>query len=259
MKSGNEDRNFDDLAERFANRIYGSRKGEIRQAVIWRDLQSIFADHKPMRILDVGGGLGHFSIKFAEQGHTVCYNDISPVMTEKAKHLAAEKNVIQKISWYVLPYQQLIHQIDAGYDLILCHAVLEWLQQPEMAISALQRLLTESGVLSLCFYNPAGMIYRNLIRGNFNRVTQQNNYQADKGSLTPDNPCSMEQVQNWLNDNRLQIDQVSGIRVFSDYVVEKRGGLQAPESVLQMELEYSHQSPYKWMGRYLHVVAKPRF
>ena len=32
------DRNFDDLAQKFARKVYGELKGDIRLAVIWRDL-----------------------------------------------------------------------------------------------------------------------------------------------------------------------------------------------------------------------------
>ncbi|MFA0410883.1 tRNA uridine 5-oxyacetic acid(34) methyltransferase CmoM, partial [Vibrio splendidus] len=34
-----EDRNFDDIAHKFAKNIYGSDKGEIRQIIVWEDLE----------------------------------------------------------------------------------------------------------------------------------------------------------------------------------------------------------------------------
>jgi S-adenosylmethionine-dependent methyltransferase len=138
---------------------------------------------------------------------------------------------------------------------VLCHALLEWLQDPELLIPALDPLVAAEGCLSLCFYNPASVIYRNLIRGNFNWVRQSHTYTADQGSLTPNNPCSIEQVRAWLAQSGFKIRQESGLRVFSDYVQEKRGGNLEPEQVLAMELAYYGQEPYKWMGRYLHVLA----
>ena len=249
------DRNFDDLAERFEKRIYGSHKGVVRQAVIWRDLKSVLVENKKLRILDLGGGLGFFSIQLSRLGHEVCFTDISPVMTQKARRLARQAGVDENIDWYILSYQKFVEQHQGKFDLVLCHALLEWLEQPEQVFSAIVNLLETRGILSLCFYNPAGMVYRNLICGNFNRVASQQEYQADKGSLTPDNPCTVTEVKQWLVDNQLEIEAVSGVRVFSDYVVEKRGGLKSPAAVLNMELQYSQLEPYKWLGRYLHFMA----
>ncbi len=249
------DRNFDDLAERFEKRIYGSDKGKIRQAIIWRDLKSSLTESNKLRVLDLGGGLGHFSIKLSQLGHDVCFTDISPVMTQKAIELASKVGVDGKIDWNILSYQQFVEQHQGKFDLVLCHALLEWLKQPEQLFPAIVNLLETRGILSLCFYNPVGMVYRNLIHGNFNRVRHQQDYRGDKGSLTPDNPCSIEEVKQWLRENQFVIDSASGIRVFSDYAVEKRGGLKLPEAVLDMELEYSQLQPYKWMGRYIHFMA----
>ena len=58
------DRNFDDLTEKFKHKVYGGLKGEIRLAVIWRDLYQVLALNvmgKSLRILDIGGGLGQLS------------------------------------------------------------------------------------------------------------------------------------------------------------------------------------------------------
>ncbi len=38
-----QDRNFDDIAEKFARNIYGTTKGKIRQAVVWQDLTTLLA------------------------------------------------------------------------------------------------------------------------------------------------------------------------------------------------------------------------
>lgn len=54
------DRNFDDIADKFTQNIYGTTKGKIREAVIWQDLNSLLdlLPSKPLKILDAGGGEG---------------------------------------------------------------------------------------------------------------------------------------------------------------------------------------------------------
>lgn len=259
------DRSFDKLAERFARKVYGGLKGEIRLAVLWADLQ-ILVDkliqktEQPLRILDVGGGLGQLAIRLAALGHHVTINDLSPVMLDTCRQSARDAGVEDSITWICGPYQSLPKLLDdqgtEAFDLILCHALLEWLEKPERLIPALMPLLRPGAYLSLCFYNPAAKIYRNLIRGNFDWLQEQANYRSDEGSLTPNNPCSFEQVQQWLLQSGFTIESVSGVRVFHDYVVERRGGHQNPEQVLAMELSYSRLEPFKWLGRYLHIVAR---
>ncbi len=53
------------------------------------------------------------------------------------------------------------------FDLVLCHAVLEWLAQPQQALHKLFGLIRPGGHLSLMFYNRDALIFRNLIRGNW--------------------------------------------------------------------------------------------
>ncbi|MBU2098802.1 MAG: methyltransferase domain-containing protein [Gammaproteobacteria bacterium] len=257
------DRNFDDIAEHFSHKIYGGLKGQIRLAVLSADLARVVTRlmenrAQPLSILDVGGGLGQLSIQFAQQGHQVVVNDLSPVMLGLAREKARSAGVEDNITWQCGPYQNLPQELSGQhFDLVLCHALLEWLSEPELLIPVLARMVKPDGYLSLCFYNPASIIYRNLIRGNFNWVQQSGTYTADNGSLTPNNPCTIEQVRGWLAQFGFRNHSESGLRVFSDYVVEKRGGNLVPEQVLAMELAYSIQEPFKWMGRYLHVVARP--
>lgn len=55
------DRHFDELATRFAEKIYGGAKGAIRLAVLQADLAEALPE-RPLRVLDIGAGLGHMSL-----------------------------------------------------------------------------------------------------------------------------------------------------------------------------------------------------
>lgn len=256
------DRNFDDIADHFADKVANSHKGRLRRAVIEQDLKNHHPEYwqdSGKTIIDVGAGLGHWSIEMAKLGHQVVYNDISEKMTEKAQHLAqvAEKELEKSldITFHHLPYQQLFEHCEAA-DLILCHAVVEWLVNPEELISLIAKQLKPGGVLSLCFYNPAGAEMRNLIMGNFKLLNREKKAVSDKGSLTPNNPCSLAQIEQWLGQNHLVIEQLSGIRVFTDYTVHKRGGLAFADQVEEMELKYAPQEPFNRMGRYIHCLVR---
>ena len=86
-----KDRNFDDLADKFARKIYGGLKGDIRLAVIWRDLLAVvpaIEGQTPLRILDVGGGLGQFTLRLAGLGHSLIYSDLSQNMLSQTQQQA---------------------------------------------------------------------------------------------------------------------------------------------------------------------------
>lgn len=257
----NQDRNFDDISAHFEKKIYGGLKGQIRLAVLRHDIfgwvKSWQQTHtRPLRVLDVGAGLAQISIELAKDGHDVTINDISANMLEIAKQNAGE--AAQNITWHTCPYQQLDDKLTGKYDLILCHAVLEWLAEPKLIMDFFDRWLVddraEKGVLSLCFYNPASFVYRNLVMGNFNLLNNKD-FKADNGSLTPNHPVAKDEVIAWIGDHHYQILHTSGLRVFHDYSPLKRGGHTNPQAVIEMEVAYSGQDPYKWLGRYLHFLV----
>ncbi len=266
------DRNFDTIADHFEKKVYGGLKGEIRLAVLRRDIFEYSAKMsknlgRPLRILDVGAGLAQISIELATQGHSLVINDISANMLEKAKASAAQIDKALDITWYVCPYQDLEDKLNndyqhndtnsdgAKFDLILSHALLEWLAEPAMLMDFFDRQLANHGAISLCFYNPASFDYRNLIMGNFN-LLDNTDYKADnKKSLTPNHPVAKEEVDAWLAAHHYQTVLTSGLRVFHDYAPLKRGGHNHPDAVIRMELRYSQLEPYKWLGRYLHMMA----
>lgn len=252
-----QDRNFDEISEHFEKKIYGGLKGQIRLAVLRHDIfdwvTTWQATHqRPLRVLDVGAGLAQLSIDLARDGHEVTVNDISAKMLEIAKNNAGDTQA--NIIWHTCPYQDLGDKLHGTYDLILCHAVLEWLAEPRLIMDFFDNWLADDGCLSLCFYNPVSFVYRNLVMGNFNLLNNPD-FKADSGSLTPNNPVTKDEVMAWLKDKQYRTLHTSGLRVFHDYSPLKRGGHTNPEAVIAMEVAYSGQEPYKWLGRYLHVMA----
>lgn len=248
--STQNDRNFDDIADHFAKKVYGGLKGQIRLAVLERDLGE-HLPKRPLKILDVGAGLAQISLNLART-HDVVVSDISANMIAKAQMSARELGV--RPTFIISSYQELsTHLHEQKFDVILCHAVLEWLSDPSQIMAFFDEYLSDDGILSLCFYNPASLIYRNLIMGNFYQLDKPK--PADNKSLTPNNPVAYETVERWLLDKHYTILCKSGIRVFSDYAPLKRGGLTSPDDVVAMELKYSQTHPFWQMGRYLHLLA----
>ncbi len=252
------DRNFDDLTTRFARNIYGSAKGEVRLAIVWEHLLQTLPQltaGKTLRILDAGCGLGQMGLKLAELGHEVVLSDLSEKMVEETRVLFARQLPDTEVRLIHASVQDL-HGEDLGrFDLVLFHAVLEWLAEPKQTLEHLLTLIRPAGNLSLMFYNRDALVFRNLIRGNW-RKAESDNLQGEEGGLTPYNPLTLEQVQGWLQQWQLDLLSRAGVRVVYDYMDRKMREARPTEEVVRIEMKYARQEPYLHMGRYLHLIAQ---
>ena len=262
----NQDRNFDDLAKRFQKNIYGGLKGEIRLAVLERDFHEYFSrapfgeqlSATPLRILDAGGGQAQFSLNFAKAGHSVVICDISAEMLKLAEQEVIAQNLQSKVQLIHCAIQDLSQHLveDAReFDVVLCHAVMEWVANPQELLATLMVYIKSEGFLSLTFYNLHSLIYKNLLRTNFKKI-QEEDFGGSRGSLTPINPLYPEQVFKWLNELPLSRLTTSGIRVFHDYIFNEEHRERDPQSVIELELVFSRKLPYQLLGRYIHVLSQ---
>ncbi|MCP3942630.1 MAG: methyltransferase [Desulfobacteraceae bacterium] len=255
-----KDKNFDDLALRFQRKVYGGLKGRIRLAVLKKDLKEFFrqallpAGDQPLNILDAGGGSGPFSIHLAKLGHRITLCDLSEKMLSQAKNRFSDHNLADRLDLFQGPIQEHRSNKHCGYDLVLCHAVLEWVHDPKDLIHHLMRLLKMNGMLSLTFYNLTGMIFKNLLRTNYKKILEKD-YAGSPGGLTPTWPRKPEEVLEWIACHPFQILGHSGIRVFHDYILNTKDQDMEPDTVMELELKLSRQLPYRDMGRYQHILG----
>ena len=260
------DRNFDDLSERFSRNVYGGLKGRIRLSVLRRDFGlhlpiPPFVPHTgqpPWRILDAGGGQGQFSIPLARAGHTLTLCDLSSKMLAQAAAEAGRQAIADRVTFLQTPIQSLGESLPAqeeAFDLVICHAVLEWVLEPQTVLEHLLRWLKPGGYLSLSYYNLHGAIYKNLLRTNYRKV-EQGDHGGFRGSLSPINPLYPETVDEWLAALPLERLSTSGIRVFHDYILDRAEREKDPDKVVALELALSQREPYRSLGRYMHVLLK---
>jgi S-adenosylmethionine-dependent methyltransferase len=248
-----KDRHFDALASRFAEKIYGGSKGAIRLAVLQADLTEVLPD-RPLRVLDVGAGLGHMALWLAQRGHQVTLAEPAAPMLEAARERFREAG--QAATFIQAPWQELLGQLTQPFDLVLCHAVLEWLAEPHAILPVLHQLTRADGWLSLAFYNRDALIYRNLLKGHFRKL-RSDLLAGEKQSLTPQRPIDPRELEAQLSAY-WPIENRSGIRVFHDYMpAEFQARAELPD-LLEMELAYRRHPTFGAMGRYLHWLCRAK-
>jgi SAM-dependent methyltransferase len=151
------DVNFDGIATAFEDEIYGSSKGRIRLEVLWDDLlEGVPALARGgLRILDAGGGAGHMAVRLGRLGNEVVLCEPSREMLDRAEAAIGEAGLLGMVRTVRTGIQDLAGVLeDEAFDVITCHAVLEWLADPQAAIGRLAEQLGSNGLMSLMFYTP---------------------------------------------------------------------------------------------------------
>lgn len=251
-----QDRIFTGLAKRFSQRIYDNPKGQIRLAILQDDLTRTIDLSQPLKVLDMGGGLGQMTIWLAQQGHQVTLCEPAADMLNAASETITELGLNQQIQYSNKSLQQLCSEQSEQYDLIIFHAVLEWLAEPKQSLQALLNLLKPNAMLSMMFYNHHSAVMRSLMVADFKRI--RNNYIAAMGNkgFTPISPLEPDQVRQWLDEFDLELLSWTGVRTFYDYMHPEARKKANIADVLAMERKYSHIEPWRSMGRYQHMIGK---
>ena len=255
--AASHDQNFDELSSRFRKNIYHTAKGQIRLKILWRDLaeQVPTIEQGGLTVLDAGAGQGNFALQLAQQKHHLTLCDLSSNMLRDAERLFTEHDLANGVQFFHCSVQQLPDHIDSQYDIVLFHAVLEWLAEPEQTLKQLLQFIKPGGYLSLMFYSRTGLIYQNLTNGNFDLIL--NNELAGEGkTLTPTNPQDPQDVERWLDEAGLIIKLKSGVRVFYDGIHRERRKQINENELFELEQRYSRIEPYCSLARYVHILCQ---
>lgn len=245
------DQSFDSILNKFKKNIYGSSKGMLRHELLLTHLRNhLELDGKPLNILDAGAGTGIMSLEMLQLGHQVTINDISNTAIEEAKSKFED---FEHAKYLVGPLQD-IHS-EQKYDLIICHAVLEWLESPQSALRCLPDLLTDNGALSLSFFNKHAHRFGNLLYGNFDYVENDMRHK-NTVRLNPNNALVPENIIQTLENLDFKVEFSAGIRCIHDYLFDRSKQESDYQKLKEMELTYGVLSPYKWLGKYFQIIAR---
>lgn len=247
------DQNFDGLAERFLARVYGTHKGNWRLTLLQEDLQHLRNGHQ-LDVWDAGCGDGRIAAWFAEKDHQLTLCDISSVLLDKARLRFAEKQLTA--DFHQQPAQTLAETLP-DFDLIISHAVLEWLATPQQSLLKLLPKVRPGGWLSLMFFNRNALVYSNALRGGWRLEPILNDSYIGVGrKLTPPNPQYPHEIVDLLEQQGFHVETQTGIRVFADYLSDEARERSDDQTLFSLEARYCRQPGYRDMGRYIHLLAR---
>lgn len=248
------DRNFDTLIERFRKTIYNTAKGSWRLKLLQEDLQPLYEQPEPLAIWDAGCGFGQMSLWFAAQGHQLTLCDLSKKMLA---HAQAQFKTAELEARFLQGAAQQLASTLPQFDLVLFHAVLEWLAEPLATLPKVAEKVKPGGYLSLMFYNRNAVVYKNALRGHW-RLKQllDHSYLGKGKKLTPPNPQYPHDVIAALDDLGFTIFTQTGIRVFHDYLEAEALEKSDDTELFELEYQYCRLPTFRDMGRYIHILAQ---
>jgi S-adenosylmethionine-dependent methyltransferase len=241
------DADFDDRGDAFEAEVYGTSKGYVRLSVLWADMLSAIPsiDSGGLSVLDAGGGSGRIAVRLAASGNRVLLADPSDRMLSMAAKRVEERGVGEFVSTLLSGIDDLAEHVRDRFDLVTCHAVLEWLAEPEQAVRSLADFVQPRGTLSLMFYNRNAADLKQVLRGDFRK---------DPPSRQPV-PLQEEVVLGWLDSAGLRVVSKAGIRIFHDHldpaIVRDR-----LEELVALEKHYRSREPFASLAQHIHLVCE---
>lgn len=243
------DQYFDGIADKFVRNIYGTTKGKLRHLLLLESMQP-YLESPGRRIIEIGGGTGIMTRELAQQGHHVTLTDASEDILKLAGEFLHD---LPQVDIVHRPLQQ-IHTLDS-YDLIVCHAVLEWLAEPFEALRSITEKMPAGSQLSLSFFNRDAALFTNAVYGNFDYIARGLKVK-NQVRLNPTNALRPADVIEFVGRNDLKVLARSGIRCFHDYMKNKPDTDEVFEQLLTLERQYRSEEPFCWMGKYFHLMLE---
>ena len=236
-------------------------EGRLRLDLAFANLQDVLPQAtRSLNALDLGCGTGVIAVRLARLGLDVTLLDASLPMLDFAKSAAWEAGVTERIALKHGDAAQLATLFDAGsFDLILCHNILEYVDDPDAVLrGAAGALRDPSGILSVLVRNQAGQVLKAAIEGG-DLAAAERNLTAEWGheSLYGGRvrQFTAESLQAMLVAASLAVSAARGVRVISDYLPARVSRKDEYERILELERKLGARPAFAAVARYTHCLA----
>jgi SAM-dependent methyltransferase len=232
-----------------------------RTAAVWAALDPVVGAGTPLRVLDVGGGSGMFAVPLAQLGHDVTVVDPSADALATLRRRADTAGVGSRVRG-VQGDGDLLHEVlpeagggGNGYDLALCHYVLEVVDDPAVTLREIARALRPGGQVSVATVNRAGAVFARAVAGHpvealallEDRDPEPGRARPARRRFTPDDLLAL------VGAAGLRPGTWRGVSVVAELLEATSGA--DPQAVRALEVALAEASPYRDIATGLHVLA----
>ena len=222
-----------------ARESHSQTRSRTRTAVVWSALsdrlEQLAGAGGDLHVLDIGGGTGGFAVRVAELGHRVTVVDPSPDALAILDRRSRETGVEDRVTGIQGDLSTLAaHRADGSLagdlDAVLCHGVLEIVEEPAAALAGLRDVLRPGGLLSLlCAQRHAAVLAR-AMAGHFElalATLDPAEQPADESGPLQPHRFTVGELVDLLVASGFERPTLHAVRVFSDLV---------PSSLVDLEL-----------------------
>jgi SAM-dependent methyltransferase len=229
------------------------RRESARTAVVWEALGSLL-DQPGLDVLDIGGGTGGFAVRVAGLGHRVTVVDPSPDALAALARRAREDGV--EVAGQQGDLGSLLELAGpAGADVVLCHGVLEVVDDAAAALATIRDVLRPGGRLSLLVAQRHAAVIARAMAGH---VAQALALLEDPDAHgRTGRRFTVDDVTELLTGAGFEVGSVHGIRVFADLVPGALLDLEpgTTGALLELERAVAERAEYLPLATQLHVIA----
>ena len=261
MASSLDSNRFLSGAEQYAAYL-ATPEGRLRLDLTFANLQEFLPqDPRSLRALDLGGGTGAIAVRLAELGIHVTLLDSSPPMLDFARRAAHGAGVADRIE---LKHADAAHLADLfppqSFDLILCHNLLEYVDDPGAVLrGAVRALRNADGIISILVRNQLGEVLKAAIKDG-DLAGAETNLSAEWGheSLYGGSVrlFAADRLRAMLAAASLALIAERGVRIVSDYLPSQISPGAEYERILELERKLGTRPEFAAVARYRHCVAR---
>ncbi len=251
-------------ADSFSGSAPGRRRS-LRDEVLGRLVRAALDDQvtksgrSALRVVDAGGGTGHLAVPIARLGHQVTVVDPSPDSLAALERRAAEARVterVQAVQGDATSLRELLGETTT--DLVLCHSVLEVVDDPQVALHAMASVLRAGGALSLVAANRYAAVLAKVLGGHLDQARAALDAADDPADTGPTpRRFTPEQLRGFAENAGLEVVDERGVRVFADLLpaglADEPG---ATAALLDLEERASAHPKFRVLSAQLHLLAR---
>jgi SAM-dependent methyltransferase len=236
-------------------------RSDTRTAVVWSALEPTLGSG-PLDVLDIGGGTGGLAVRVGELGHRVTVVDPSPDALAALARRAGERDV--EVAGRQGDLSSLLEVVEpASADLVLCHGVLEVVEDPVDALATLAQVLRSDGMLSLLVAQRYAAVVARAMAGHFQQAlallgpSTGGKGRAAESQGRSGRRYTCDELTGLVQEAGFVPDAVHGVRVFTDLVPGSLLDLEpgATAALVELEQAVATRSEYLPLATQLHLLA----
>lgn len=236
-------------------------EGRLRLDLACANLQEFLPESmQSLRALDLGCGTGALGVRLARLGLHVTLLDASVPMLDFAERAAREAGVAERITLKHGDAAQCADLFDVGsFDLILCHNVLEFVDDPSVVLRGAARALRgPSGIISVLVRNQPGEVLKAaLLNGDLAATERSLTAEWGDESLYGGKVrlFTAESLKAMLVGASLAVTAERGVRVISDYLPPRISRNDEYDRIFELERKLGKRPEFAAVARYTHCLA----